>query len=97
MSESETDTLPAAAVEIIRVRMTLAGEMDSANAARYLNRDPQTLAHWRVKGKGPEYEIRDGRIIYTKRKLDKYRKTAAKRASRKPRRKSSKIATAPAG
>jgi hypothetical protein len=62
-------------VEVIKVRMTPTGEMDSCNAGRYINRSPQTLAHWRVEGKqkGPEYEIRNGRVIYTKRGLDKWR------------------------
>jgi hypothetical protein len=65
-------------IEVIKVRMTPAGEMDSANAARYLNRSTGTLAHWRVTGQGPEYEVREGRIIYTQHNLDRYRVRAAK-------------------
>ena len=50
--------------------------MDSANAAKYLDRTPQTLAHWRVAQRGPKYVKRDGRIIYTKPWLDAYRAAA---------------------
>jgi hypothetical protein len=65
-------------IEVIKVRMTPAGEMDSANAARYLNRSTGTLAHWRVTRQGPDFERRQGRIIYTQRNLDRYRAKAAK-------------------
>ena len=46
--------------------------MDPANAARYINRRPHTLAQWRCEGRGPDFVRVNGRIFYPKAGLDRF-------------------------
>ena len=59
-------------VEPVRVRVLPNGNMDSNNAAKYLNRAPKTLAMWRMQGTGPRWTKCAGRIIYNKEVLDAF-------------------------
>lgn len=46
----------------------------TANAAKVLNRDPQTLTRWRKENIGPKFTVDDetGRITYTRESLFEY-------------------------
>ncbi len=59
-------------VEPVRVRVLPNGNMDSNNAAKYVNRAPKTLAMWRMQGIGPEWTKCGGRIFYNKEILDAF-------------------------
>ena len=64
--------IEAVEVEPVRVRVLPNGNMDSNNAAKYLNRAPKTLAMWRMQGTGPPWTKCAGRIIYNKEALDAF-------------------------
>ena len=57
-------------METVRGRVLPDGKMDSANAAKYVNRKPKTLAMWRMNGIGPEWSKCGGRVFYNKTALD---------------------------
>ncbi len=59
-------------VEPVRVRVLPNGNMDSNNAAKYLDRAPKTLAMWRMQGRGPPWWKCGGRVLYNKEALDAY-------------------------
>ena len=59
-------------VEPVRVRVLPNGNMDSNNAAKYINRAPKTLAMWRMQGIGPEWTKCGGRVFYNKEALDAF-------------------------
>ncbi len=59
-------------VEAVRVRVLPNGNMDSNNAAKYINRAPKTLAMWRMQGIGPEWTKCGGRVFYNKEALDAF-------------------------
>ncbi len=59
-------------VEPVRVRVLPNGNMDSNNAAKYVNRAPKTLAMWRMQGIGPEWTKCGGRVFYNKEALDAF-------------------------
>ena len=48
------------------------GNMDSNNAAKYVNRAPKTLAMWRMQGIGPEWTKNGGRVFYNIEALDAF-------------------------
>ena len=60
------------AIEPVRVRVLPNGNMDSNNAAKYLDRAPKTLAMWRMQGRGPPWWKCGGRVLYNKEALDAY-------------------------
>jgi hypothetical protein len=60
------------AIDGVRVRMLPDGRMDRANAARYLGRQPKTLAMWALQGKGPRPVKVGGRIFYFREELDAF-------------------------
>lgn len=60
------------ALEPVRVRVGPNGDMDSANASKYMNKAPKTLAMWRMAGRGPAFRKAHGRIIYTVADCDEY-------------------------
>ncbi len=64
--------IETAEIEPVRVRVLPNGDMDSNNAAKYLNRAPKTLAMWRMQGIGPEWSKCGGRIFYNKEALDAF-------------------------
>ena len=59
-------------VEVVRVRVLPNGNMDSNNAAKYVNRAPKTLAMWRMQGIGPDWTKCGGRVFYNKEALDAF-------------------------
>ena len=59
-------------LEAVRVRVLPGGRMDSNNAAKYLNRAPETLAMWRMQGTRPEWSKCGGRVFYSKNVLDAF-------------------------
>ncbi len=59
-------------LEPVRVRILPNGNMDSNNAAKYVNRAPKTLAMWRMQGIGPEWTKCGGRVFYNKEALDAF-------------------------
>ncbi len=59
-------------VEPVRVRVLPNGNMDSNNAAKYVNRAPKTLAMWRLQGIGPGWIKCGGRVFYNKEALDAF-------------------------
>ena len=59
-------------VEPVRVRVLPNGNMDSNNAAKYINRATKTLAMWRMQGIGPEWTKCGGRVFYNKEALDAF-------------------------
>ncbi len=59
-------------IEPVRVRLLPNGNMDSNNAAKYVNRAPKTLAMWRMQGIGPEWTKCGGRVFYNKEALDAF-------------------------
>jgi len=59
-------------IEPVRVRVLPNGNMDSNNAAKYVNRAPKTLAMWRMDGVGPAWTKVGGRVFYNKEALDAY-------------------------
>ena len=59
-------------VDVVRVRVLPNGNMDSNNAAKYVNRAPKTLAMWRMQGIGPDWTKCGGRVFYNKEALDAF-------------------------
>ncbi|HLJ20065.1 MAG TPA: hypothetical protein VKU84_07700 [Stellaceae bacterium] len=51
-------------VEQIKVRVSPDGRVDRENAARFLGREPKTLACWQSAGKGPRSVLVGGRRFY---------------------------------
>ena len=64
--------IETAEIEPVRVRVLPNGNMDSNNAAKYVNRAPKTLAMWRMQGIGPEWTKCGGRVFYNKEALDAF-------------------------
>ena len=64
--------IETAEIEPVRVRVLPNGNMDSNNAAKYLDRAPKALAMWRMQGRGPPWWKCGGRILYNKESLDAY-------------------------
>ncbi len=64
--------IETAEIEPVRVRVLPNGDMDSNNAAKYVNRAPKTLAMWRMQGIGPEWTKCGGRVFYNKEALDAF-------------------------
>ncbi len=64
--------IETAEIEPVRVRVLPNGNMDSNNAAKYVNRAPKTLAMWRMQGIGPEWTKNGGRVFYNKEALDAF-------------------------
>ena len=64
--------LDTADVEAVCVRVLPNGNMDSNNAAKYVNRAPKTLAMWRMQGIGPPWIKCGGRVFYNKEALDAF-------------------------
>ena len=64
--------IETAEIESVRVRVLPNGNLDSNNAAKYLNRAPKTLAMWRMQGRGPPWWKCGGRVLYNKEALDAY-------------------------
>ena len=64
--------IETAEIEPVRVRVLPNGNMDSNNAAKYVNRAPKTLAMWRMDGVGPAWTKVGGRVFYNKEALDAY-------------------------
>ncbi len=60
------------AIEPVRVRVLPNGNMNSNNAAIYLDRAPKTLAMWRMQGRGPPWWKCGGRVFYNIEALDAY-------------------------
>ena len=59
-------------IETVKVRVLPNGNMDSNNAAKYVDRAPKTLAMWRMLGRGPPWWKCGGRVLYNKEALDAY-------------------------
>jgi len=51
-------------LEQVRARVLPDGRLSAADAARYLGRNPKTLANWRSTGIGPAWTRNGGRIFY---------------------------------
>lgn len=64
--------IETAEIEPVRVRVLPNGDMDSNNAAKYVNRAPKTLAQWRMQGVGPKWSKCGGRVFYNKEALDAF-------------------------
>ncbi len=64
--------IETAELEPVRVRILPNGQIDSNNAAKYVNRAPKTLAMWRMRGIGPPWTKCGGRIFYFKSDLDAF-------------------------
>jgi hypothetical protein len=64
--ESTTD------VDVVRVIVLPGGRLDRNNAARYLNRKPQTMAAWAAQEKGPPVHHVGGRCFYFLADLDRF-------------------------
>jgi hypothetical protein len=62
----------AASIDGVRVRMLPDGRMDRENAARYVGRQPKTMAMWAMLGKGPRWVKVGGRIFYYRADLDAF-------------------------
>ncbi len=59
-------------LEPVTVRVLPNGNMDSKNAAKYVDRAPKTLAMWRMRGIGPPWWKCGGRVFYNIEALDAY-------------------------
>ena len=51
-------------LERVKVTVLPGGRVDRRNAAAFLGRKPQTLAHWAANGEGPPYKSVKGRVFY---------------------------------
>jgi hypothetical protein len=56
----------------IRVRVLPDGRMTRDDAAKYLGRQPKTLAMWQLQGKGPRSVMVGGRRFYFQADLDTF-------------------------
>jgi hypothetical protein len=56
----------------VRVRVLPDGRMTRQDAAKYLGRQPKTLAMWALRGKGPRSIRVGGRRFYYKADLDSF-------------------------
>jgi hypothetical protein len=56
----------------VRIRVLPDGRMTAKDAALYLGSEPQTLAEWRWKDRGPDWVKIHGRIWYYQKALDAY-------------------------
>ena len=61
-------------IEHVRVLVLPDGQMDRANAARYLGRSTKTLAEWYRLGLGPESFLIGGRRFYRLSDLQQFTK-----------------------
>lgn len=57
--QQETDT-----IDRVRVVVLPDGRVDRLNAARFLGREPKTLAEWQRLGRGPASRLVGGRRFY---------------------------------
>lgn len=62
----------SSAVETVKVRVLPDGRMTRQDAAKYIGREPKTLAMWQMQGKGPRSVLVGGRRFYFKRDLDAF-------------------------
>jgi hypothetical protein len=60
-------------LDVVRVTVLPGGRMDRRNAAAFLGRKPQTLAHWAAAGEGPPYLSVKGRVFYALADLRRFR------------------------
>jgi hypothetical protein len=56
----------------VRVRILPDGRMTREEAAKYLGRQPKTLAMWQLSGKGPRSVLVGGRRFYFRSDLDAF-------------------------
>ena len=56
----------------VRVRVLPDGRLTRDDAAKYLGRQPKTLAMWQLQGKGPRSVLVGGRRFYFKPDLDAF-------------------------
>ena len=59
-------------VERVRVRILPGGRMTRIDAAKYLGRQPKTLAMWALGKKGPPVHKAGGRCFYMRDDLDAF-------------------------
>ena len=71
-ADGRTVELVETEVEKVRIRVLPNGRMDRANAAKYVNRSPKTLATWAMEGKGPPVHRAGGRCFYYQQDLDQF-------------------------
>jgi hypothetical protein len=62
----------AGSLQTVRCRILPDGRMTRADAAKYLGREPKTLAMWKLEGKGPRVVRVGGRCFYYKSDLDAF-------------------------
>lgn len=55
-------------------REPMLANLPPAEAARLLGLKPQTLANWRVSGKGPRYSKRGNKVFYSMKDLEEFDK-----------------------
>lgn len=60
------------AVETVRVRVLPDGRLTREDAAKYLGKQPKTLAMWAMQGKGPQGVRVGGRVYYYMKDLDRF-------------------------
>jgi hypothetical protein len=72
-------------IDEVRVRMLPDGRMDRENAARYLGRQPKTLAMWALLGKGPRSVRVGGRVFYFRYDLDEFVRAGSAHSELPPR------------
>ena len=65
LADGRVVEIATAVIEPIRVRVLPTGNVDRKNAAKYLNRSPNTLAMWAMEGKGPKAIKVNGRCFYS--------------------------------
>jgi hypothetical protein len=59
-------------LDTVRVRILPDGRMDRKNTAKYLGKEPKTLAVWHTEGRGPRSILCGGRRYYYKRDVDAF-------------------------
>jgi hypothetical protein len=59
-------------VQRVTVRLLPDGRLSAVDAAKYLGRDPQTLAQWRNKKIGPVWTKMGRSVWYHSRELDRF-------------------------
>jgi hypothetical protein len=59
-------------VEQVRVRVLPDGRLTREEAAKYLGKQPKTLAMWQLQGKGPRPVRVGGRVFYYLNDLDRF-------------------------
>ena len=72
LADGRVIELDEVTVETVRVRILPGGRVDRKNAAKYLGREPKTLADWKLRGIGPRCVTIGGRCFYFIVDLDTY-------------------------